>query len=60
VLTKSGFIYVINFGLGQEEIEAHYDIAQELFDSHFSEKKSSVQTLKRGSISGTNHWDSEK
>jgi isopenicillin N synthase-like dioxygenase len=51
-LTKSGFIYVINFGLSQEEIDAHYDIAREIFDSPLSEKEKFRADLEKGEYFG--------
>jgi isopenicillin N synthase-like dioxygenase len=52
VLNNAGFIYVINFGLSQDEIDEQYDIAQELFDSPLDEKEKFGADLEKGGYFG--------
>jgi isopenicillin N synthase-like dioxygenase len=47
-----GFIYVINFGLTQEEIDAQYDIAESLFSLPNAEKLLFIADLDRGEYMG--------
>ena len=48
----AGFIYVINFGLTQEEIDEQYDIAKDLFDLEESEKLKYLADLDKGDYIG--------
>ncbi|PMD46377.1 Clavaminate synthase-like protein [Hyaloscypha variabilis F] len=49
---KERFIYVINFGLSQDEIDEQYDIAQELFESPLDEKEKLRAELEKGDYFG--------
>jgi len=51
-LISAGFIYVINFGLSQEEIDEQYDIAKALFDSPLPEKEKLRADLEKGEYFG--------
>ena len=51
-LISAGFIYVINFGLSQEEIDEQYDIAKALFDSPLPEKENFGADLEKGEYFG--------
>ena len=52
MLNNAGFIYVINFGLSQDEIDEQYDIAQELFESPLDEKEKLRAELEKGDYFG--------
>jgi hypothetical protein len=51
-LIQIGFIYVINFGLTQKEIDAQYDITQELCNSPLAEKEKFRADLEKGEYFG--------
>ncbi|RDW68225.1 hypothetical protein BP5796_08882 [Coleophoma crateriformis] len=51
-LKNIGFIYVINFGLTQEEVDEQYDFAQELFDTPLEEKMKYIADLDKGEYIG--------
>jgi isopenicillin N synthase-like dioxygenase len=51
-LINTGFIYVINFGLNQEEIDAQYEIDQEFFNSPLEEKEKFRADLEKGEYFG--------
>lgn len=49
---SEGFIYVINFGLSQDEVDEQYEFAQELFDTPLDEKKKYLADLAKGEYLG--------
>ncbi|KAE9370530.1 Clavaminate synthase-like protein [Stipitochalara longipes BDJ] len=51
-LKNIGFIYVINFGLSQKEIDEQYDIAKGLFDMPLREKEKFRADLEKGEYFG--------
>jgi hypothetical protein len=51
-LTVAGFIYVINFGLTQEEVDEQYEYAQEFFDTPLEEKSKYLADLDKGEYLG--------
>jgi len=51
-IKNTGFIYVINFGLSQEEVDEQYNIAQELFELPEDEKRNYVADLDKGEYIG--------
>ena len=52
MLSFSGFIYVVNFGLTQAEIDEQYEYAQELFDTPLEEKTKYIADVDKGEYIG--------